>query len=105
MAGVLRPGQELTINWRGASGVMLQNLQRLKLDVKSNGGFDVTCYLTFIDGAGASVYIKRGHGLGGDLHVFVPAFIFKGYFSAGQGMVPGYAANKHVTLKFPEQVR
>ncbi len=100
----LRPGQALGVRWRDAQGLVLEDIQRLRLDPTRNGGRDALCHVTYVDAGGVSVYIARGFPLGGDLEAFVPAGImWQAYFEPGLLVNPSYVRQRHYTQVFPRQ--
>lgn len=101
--GLITPGQGLSINWRTAQGIVLQNMRRLKLDFRENGNEDISCWASFFDPAGLSVYIVRGFRLGGDMEAFLPTreVNWQAYFSPNTMTRPVYAKSSHYKRVFP----
>lgn len=101
--GLITPGQSLSVKWRGAHSVVQQNIRRLKLDPTENGGAEISCWATFFDPAGLSVYIVRGFQLGGDMEAFLPTreTMWQYYFDVNPMINAGYAKREHYRKIFP----
>lgn len=96
---ILKPGQGVKVRWRGATGVVAAQMARLYLfptEVESS------CWVTFIDSAGVSVYISR-HGRRSDIEAFLENKIvaWQAYFEPLNLFNQGYAGSRHFTRRFP----
>jgi hypothetical protein len=102
---LVRPGQALSIKWRTAHGQVEQALRQLKLDFRTNGGAEISCWATFVDGAGLSVYIVRGFERGGDMEAFLPSaqIMWQSYFEPLATVNAGYARGGHYRKIFPRE--
>ena len=99
---VLRPGQQLSVRFREATGLVLVNLKRMRLT--PDGGNALTLvHVTFVDARGVSLYIARGFPHGGDMEAFLPArdVMWQAYFTPLNAFHPGYAGVRHYTRRFP----
>ena len=98
----VKPGQELSINWRGAEGLVKERLDQLKLCPLTNGGMEASAHVTFVDTNGVSVYIRRGGFLGPDIQGFVGLDVgFSSYFQILKTTNPSYAGTRHAIKRFP----
>lgn len=99
----LSPGQKLSVRWRDAEGVVLQNIQKLKLSLDFGGNPNAAVYASYVDQLGVSVYIVRGSTFGGDIEAFLPVkdVMWQSYFEPGSQNNQAYVLSRHYSKRFP----
>jgi len=101
---ILTPGQELSVRWRDATGIVLENIRRLRLANDYRGNPNAAVWITHIDETGKSFYIKRGYEYGGDMEIFIPSdgVMWQSYFEPYTSVNQSYVLSKHYTKVFPD---